>query len=486
MPTLPGQAGVQAVDAWMDEIYQCDPVLPGMVNKLTTAFAGAGWKILGGARLAAKAAYVLENADGGRGWFHFVEACAKSYIMRNAGCFVELARQFAPRVDEATGDLLGELAPVTGIYNMDSSKVRWRAQRAPARAMPISYESKAWGPYDFFHLVDNPGDTDATRHVGQCSRFRCMAYVQLMGLIDAWERGNLDPDFVDALLLLTGTSDEQFGQAMGAREKAIDEKGNAAKRLAVLANVSEEVKAQLLFLRRMPESLSDFEGRIRMIYEVYAMNLGRDVTFWFPSQYSGRSYRTRSEVQSEERQAVESNVFHPKLQEAIQRYVMPESCHFEFANAAVSDRDEQSQLIALAEVAKTLFESRQESAPGVFEYLLSRDEMRLFLAEGHPKFASVSDSDPSPETNDDMAAVRALPAMQRLALAYKRGWRGNEQLMESIWAWDVRRARATSRQRALPWSVADLAGRGVWPLDRTMVPPQAMLPEVMPVWVVGE
>ncbi len=253
----PKAGDVQALDGWMQEVLYCDPVLPGMLAKLTTALAGQGWRVVGPARTASRAASVLEQADGGRGWFHFAETCAKSYMQRNMGCFVEVVHQFAPEVDAETGELIGELAPVTALYNMDSTKAKWVRDRV----FPLRYEGKPWSRFDFFHLVDNAGDTDATRLRGQCALYRCLEYVKLMGLINSWEQGSLDPDFIDAILLLRGASDDQFGQAMSAREKAIDEKGNAAKRLAVLASEHKTIQADLLFLRRRPESLEEFEAR---------------------------------------------------------------------------------------------------------------------------------------------------------------------------------------------------------------------------------
>jgi hypothetical protein len=190
----------------------------------------------------------------GRGWFHFADALAKSYIKRNKGAFVEVVHEFLPEVDDTTGELRGDLSPVTAIYNMDSTKAKWVPGAHGARAWPLRYDGMRWNRFEFFHLVENSGDTDATKRRGECALYRCMEYVRLMGLINAWEQGNLDPDFIDAILLLTGAEEGQFGEAMAAREKAIDEKGNAAKRLAVLANSTEELKAELLFLRRRPEN----------------------------------------------------------------------------------------------------------------------------------------------------------------------------------------------------------------------------------------
>jgi hypothetical protein len=461
----PKVSDVQGLDGWMGEVLYCDPVLPGMLAKLSNAFAGTGWRIVGPARTAKRAASLLENADGGRGWFHFAEACAKSYLMRNMGCFVEVVYLFEPDVNPETGELRSELAPVTALYNMDSTKAKWVRDRV----WPLRYEGQPWSRFDFFHLVDNPGDTDATRHRGQCSLYRCLEYVKLMGLINAWEQGSLDPDFVDAILLLTGASDEQFGQAMHAREQAIDEKGNAAKRLAVLANEHEEIKANLLFLRRRPESLEDFEARVRMIYEVYALNLGRDVTYWFPSQYSGRAYRTRSEVQGEERQAVESNVFHPKLQEALQRYVMPQTVHFEFDNAAVVDTDYLHRLREFVELGVLLYTAEQgtgkeQGEAGVKRQgisLATREEVRRFLAEADGRFeAWAVGEEPATESHDDQEALRALPAVQAAVLAYRQGICGDEAVV------DVRWRRLPSgreeRRRKVVSCLAELSRPAVW------------------------
>lgn len=476
----PAGNDVHKLDAWMQEILYCDPVLPGMIAKLTSALAGQGWRIVGPREVAATAAAVLENADGGRGWFHFADACAKSYLMRNAGCFVEVVHQFAPEVEPETGDLVGELAPVTAIYNMDSTKARWLRDRA----WPLRYEGQAWSRFDFFHLVENPGDTIATRRRGQCALFRCLEYVKLMGLINSWEQGNLDPDFVDAILLLTGAEDTQFGEAMAAREKAIEEKSNAAKRLAVLANLSEEIKAQLIFLRRRPESLEDFEARVRMVYEVYAMNLGRDVTYWFPSQYSGRSYRTRSEIQSEERQAAESNTFHPKMQEALQRYVIPSSVHFEFDNSAVSDRDYLFRLREFVELATMLYRSNQvdttekvevgevgelggDVSPasvvggGGREYLATRDEIRRFLAQADERFESWAGVErDATESNDDMELFRSMPGVQNAVERYRRGWCGDDEVVDVRWG-VVGHGRGVSRSRSVA-TLAELAAQRVW------------------------
>ena len=160
---------------------------------------------------------------------------------------------------------------------------------------------------------------------------------------------------------------------------------------------------------------------------------------------------------------MESNVFHPKLQEALQRYVVPQTVHFEIENPAVSDRDELFRLREFAEVAKTLYESHQsDTMTGERQYLMTRDEVRLYLAEADARFGRLTlEQEPQSETQNDMDLARSLPAVQTLTDGYRRGWWPDEPLIERSWQ-RLPSGRETVAQRSLPWSVAELAQPKVW------------------------
>jgi hypothetical protein len=113
-------------------------------------------------------------------------------------------------------------------------------------------------------------------------------------------------------------------------------------------------------------------------------------------------------VQGEERQAVESNVFHPKLQEALQRYVMPATAHFEFDNQAVTDRDYLFRRREFVELGQLLYEAEQRaSGKGQGAPLVTREEIRRFLAEADGRFeAWTAAQEPVTESSDDQQALR--------------------------------------------------------------------------------
>jgi hypothetical protein len=202
---------------------------------------------------------------------------------------------------------------------------------------------------------------------------------------------------------------------------------------------------------------------VRMIYEVYALNLGRDVTYWFPSRYAGRNYRNRSEVQNEERQAVASNTFHPKLQEALQRYVLPQTVHFSFDNPAVSDRDDLFRLREFVELGVLLYRGSKNAEVGVHqrEPLASRAEIRRFLAEADRRFeAWTPEAEPVTESHDDMDAIRALPEVQRAVAAYRRGTCGDDAVVDVRWR---RPPNGSDEQRRkVVGTLAELARPQMW------------------------
>lgn len=481
--TIPGcpnpDQDVQGYDHWMQLMLKRGPVLPGMVAKVIGSAASRGWNLLGGRNTVIQTKEMLNFADDGRGWYAFVESLARSFYTRNMGAFVELQRRFAPEFDEMADEWSFQFSQVCAIYNMDSTKVRWRKDRN----FPITFENRRWGRFDFFHVVANPGDTDQTRHIGNSPLALCMQNLALMILIWEWEQGNLDPDFIDALLLLSGAEEEQLGQAFRAREQAIEEKGNAAKRLGVIANLNGEIQAELLFLRRRPESLEDFERRIRLIYEVYAMNLGKDVTFFFPTAFGSLLGRSAREVTTIERVADEANIFHPKVQEALQKWVIPRTSHFEFVDNSVSETEDIARLKELAGIGKTLFEAERTnqvdraSETTSVEHLATRDEVRALLGEKDKRFSSWTPVEEDVTVTDEeglrsLKQLRELPQMEELIVGYRAGHYLDDQLIRYEWRVEpesqkvVDGAKPPHRERVryLPWSVEELARRQVWPV----------------------
>ena len=464
----PPAGDAHSMDRYMQGLMARAPILPGMVAKTAAAYASRSWSILGGRNTVRRTAQILKDADDGKGWYPFCEALATSFLTRNMGSFAEMQRRYAPVWSEAHGWQY-ELSQVVQLYNMDSTKVRWRRSKGHVdEDFPISFERRVWGRYDFFHLVSWPWDTDELRNVGRCGLYRSLEALRLMVLINDWEQGSLDPGRLDALLLLSGAEQEQVGGAFTAMEQAVQDKGAAAKRLGVIANMNGEVKGDLFFLRRRPESLENFEERIRMLLELYAMNLGKDITFYFPSSYGSLLGRSGTEVRTIEKAAEESNVFHPKLQENLQRWVIPRTLHFEFDGNSVSEEEDNARLYNLSRTAKNLFTATRSDEKGLVENLVTRDELRQLMADKDAdRFGDWTvDAEEVTATADidvrSLSHLRETPAAAELIDGYRAGRYRDDELVRYSWHRDHMKGVASTRQVDLGLSVAELARKRVF------------------------
>ena len=469
----PPASDVQTMDGYMQGLLGRAPILPGMVAKTAAAYASRGWSLFGGRNTVRRTSQMLKDADDGRGWYPFCEALATSFLTRNMGAFAELQRRYAPVWSES-GGWQYELSQVVALYNMDSTKVRWRKRRGGGgsagvnKDFPISFERRVWGRYDFFHLVSWPSDEDVLRNTGRCAVYRSLEALRLMILINDWEQGSLDPSRMDALLLLSGAEQSQVGDAFRAMEQAVEEKGDAAKRLGVIASMNGEVKGDLFFLRRRPESLEDFERRVRMLLELYAMNLGKDITFYFPSSYGSLLGRSGTEVRTIERAAEESNVFHPKLQEQLQRWVIPRTIQFEFDGDALSDEEDNARLLNLSRSMKDLFGATRVDGEGRVEHLATRDELRQLLADKNPeRFGDWTVVEEDVTVGDGEQArmvrrLRELPGVGELIDGYRAGRYLDDELVQYRWWRDMETGLSSARMIRLGSSVAELSRRRVF------------------------
>ncbi|MCB0096395.1 MAG: hypothetical protein KDE46_11770 [Caldilineaceae bacterium] len=480
----PRLSDVQRHDTWMQGVMLRDPYLMGMLSKAAAADASRGWSVFGGRNTVNHVRKMLLCADDDRGWFAFAEELATSFLTRNMGAFVELQRRFAPVYDEEERDWVYGLAQVVALYNMDATKVKWRNQRGaqgPDPDFPITFERRIWGRHDFFHLVAWPWDEDSLRRTGRCALHRCINAARLMVLIYDWETGTLDPTRLDALMLLSGASSEQVGEAFGQMEQAVEEKGDAARRLGVIANALGEVKGDLFFLRRRPESLEDFERRIRLLLELYALALGRDLKFFFPTTTSSSSggggwgRRTSREVTMLHTVNENADIFHPKLQEALQKYVIPGTVHFEFDGTEIAESEENARLQEVVVMARNLYEARRsqpatinaegEWTAGTAEYLATREEVRRFMAElHHTRFGHWSDEEEEVSATDAeeiriVRRLREMPHMQALIDGYRAGRYGDDELVRFRWWYDTRRRQQHVLSESLGVSVSEFARR---------------------------
>lgn len=341
---------IHRLDEWCKKCLMKEPFLAGFVNKLVSGHANRGWSLNGGKRIVAQTAAMLHRADpttirldDGRvfldefrsaGWRQFSKRKILSYITRCAGSYTELQYRLEPRF-QTTG---WSLSQVVNLYNMDTSKVEYTDDPL----YPIRYDGSAeWPAAAYYQLVASPMDSSDFYSYGLSPLYRCIRLAQLMVNISDWELGTLADDFVDAVLLLNGATDEEFNAAMKART-LVQANGNKAKRAAVLGSTdpSMPLTADVLHLREKPASLDDFTGRLYMLLQGYAVNLGYGLGHFMESPFGALLGRSGTEVDAAQRTTAEAggNDYHLEDQGAMNRYVMPANIEFLYDDQSVDER----------------------------------------------------------------------------------------------------------------------------------------------------
>ncbi len=372
------------LDRFMINALEREPYLSGMIAKLMSSYANRGWTVVAGERVARLCAAMLHNFDDGVGWRIATERRARSYLTRNAGAFVEIERELAPRLRNNRW----QLWPATNLYNMDSSLVLWRTwnhdlmpklpivgQEPPTAAQlelwknvndfPITYDaSDPWCRYEFYHIMSTPDDTQDNFRLGRSALYRAFELVKILVAIYDYEDGLLDENFVDGLLLLKGATAEQFKAAMDARRA--EQGKNAAARLAILGDPDGLIEARLQALREVPVTFQRYEDRVMLILQAYALNLGHNIDEFMVTDSRQIFGQNQGEINAKERNTAGTGGagFHLKDQEQIQR-ILPTSAHFAYDPAAVDELTEIEVRSQKAEMIRQLFLA-QRIAPLIF------------------------------------------------------------------------------------------------------------------------
>lgn len=361
------RSSIHRLDAWTRACLMKEPYLSGFVNKIVSAQANRGWSLYGGKRVVNSTAQMLHRFDpatirfdDGRvmidefrsaGWRRANERKILSFLTRCAGNFTEIQYRLEPRFTRNGWSL----SQVQNLYNMDTAKVEYTNDPL----FPIRYDgSEDWPAASYYHLVSSPLDTQEFYNFGMSPLYRCIRLAQLMVNISDWEIGTLADDFVDVILLLNGATDEEFNAAMKARS-LVQVNGNKAKRGAVLASTdpSMPLTADVLKLREKPASLDDFTGRMYMLLQGYAVNLGYALSHFMESPFGALLGRSGTEVDTAQRTTAESggNDYHLKDQAALNQYVMPSGIEFLYDEQDIDDIGDAQVKAVRADTLRTLF-----------------------------------------------------------------------------------------------------------------------------------
>lgn len=352
-------------DEWLREFWKKEAHWAGIINQMVLVDSARPWILVGGQRQVRRYATILHEANDGKGWRHFFRQGSLSYHTTDFGFTTEVGRD-------------GKGGPLRGIFYLDSARCKWSGKRTtPLLYYPLSGKRQFWREEDYFNICSLPSDDVKMRGLGFCATSRAFELIKLLYGVLMHDEEMVGSRMMRGLLLLAGIEQNQWDQAMDAREEAMAE----AERkyfggVYVLATLGADIDAKLVPLSQLPEN---FDRRMFIDQTLFAYSLvaGFDVREFWPVSSGQLGTATESEMQHRKSATKGTLEVAHAWQERFQQE-LPESLHFQF-----EERDTDAELVraemadAWVKVARDLYDMPQMGQDGIIE----RNEAREMLVQ---------------------------------------------------------------------------------------------------------
>lgn len=423
-------------DSWLRRVWPQEPYLAGVINSVVSIDKNRGWTITGGRNQVKRFVDIIHNrfyfAPDLTGWRMSFGGSALSYYTSDIGSVTELGRN-------------GEDGPLDSLYFVDPARCTLTGNfDSPLKYRPASGgNEQVWRSNDYFRVVSLPDTDEATYGLGYCALSRCIELAKIMIGIYQYDNEMLLNRAPRGLLLLKGITQEQWEDAMQAREARLDgdeKKYYGAVNILASLDPGVELDAQLVALSSLPAEFNQQIFTDLLMYG-YSVCFGYDPREFWP--VSAGALGTATETEAQHRKAGGKGGldftlgFAERLQEEL-----PNTLQFEFeerdldgelANATV----EQAQ----ADVVTSIYESGlREGAP-----LITQQQGQILLAEKgliDPEWTENQEETVATDTEDDVNRALQNERVQRAIWKYP-----NEPIVQ--YSFRVENGREKKRYKTL-------------------------------------
>lgn len=337
-------------DSWLVNFWRREPHLAGVMSSVNSIDANRGWTLTGGRNQVMRFTPVFRDAEDGAGWRQYISLQSTSYYATDIGSLTETERDFKD-------------GPLRKIYHLDPTKCYLTGRRN--RPLHYNKSKEPWEPGDFFRLVSMRNVQEEFNGLGFCAVSRVLDMSKLMLAVYNHEFEQLGARAPRGLLLLQNIGQQQWQEAMKARDASLD---TTLRRyydaVAVIAQEGvESIDAKLVALSQLPQGF-DLEVFTNLLMYAYALCFGYDpIEFW--PVLAGQLGRGReTDIQHRKGTGKGGMNFMLAYQDQMQRE-LPNTLIFEF-----EQRDQEGALLdaevaqAWANVVATLVGGGSSAAPG--------------------------------------------------------------------------------------------------------------------------
>lgn len=349
-------------DVWLSDVWMKESHLAGVINSVTAIDRNRDWTLVGGKQTVNRYNNILRGAEDGEGWRYFAGRAALSFYTSDLGAVTEIGRD-------------GPDGPARAFFNVDPTKCMLTGNAAtPLSYTPHNGKEQLWNPADYFRTTPLPSIREEYRGLGLCAVSRVWQLVQLMIAIYEHDLEQLGARAPKGLLLLQNISEQQWNDAMAAREANLSKlEREYYGGVAILAQEGvDQIDAKLVALSQLPAGF-DLEQVTKLIMLGIALGFGYDPIEFWPIDTGALGRSRESEIQHMKATGKGGIEFIRSFQDRLQRE-LPPTLLFEFEQRDVSGELSDAQVQkAWADVFAVYY--------GNGTGILSADEIRQLMVK---------------------------------------------------------------------------------------------------------
>lgn len=280
------QADSRGRDQWLRETWRKEPFWASVIKTCTLLDANRPWSLTGGRNQVYRYTRILTGADDGKGWRHYASFSSESFRTADVGAVTELGRD-------------GRGGPLRGVYTVDPVCCRLTGKvDQPLNYYPRGQRMQQWEPDDFFRVSSMTSTDERMRGLGFCATSMAFELISLLYGVLRHDQEKVGARMPEGLLLLKGVEQDQWTQALAAREKKLD--GDLQYKygaVMVLASGGDYLpEAALTSLSELPPNF-DREVFLDQTMYAYAGIVGYDPSEFWPVQTGSIGRGEEPEIQ---------------------------------------------------------------------------------------------------------------------------------------------------------------------------------------------
>lgn len=349
-------------DKWLSKVWMREPHIAGVVNSVISIDRNRDWSLTGGRNVVNRYNNILRNAEDGEGWRYFAGRAALSFYTSDLGAVTEVGRE-------------GEGGPSRAFYNVDPARCYLTGNMdTPLSYSPLAGKEQAWRPDYYFRTTSLPTIQEELRGLGYCALSRIWSLVEMLIAVYEHDMEQLGARAPKGLLLLQNISEQQWVDAMKARDAAL----NSLEReryggVAILAQEGvDQIDAKLIALSQLPAGF-DIEVTTKLLMWGIALGFAYDPIEFWPVESGTLGRGRETEIQHQKATGKGGVEFARTLQDRLQGE-LPPTLLFEFEQRDVSGQMEDAQV---AKAWSEVFNAYYDKGTGI----LTAEEVRQLMVD---------------------------------------------------------------------------------------------------------